>query len=478
MFDFIFGGKKKLNLIRELVEQRMRSSGFNDLESRLQAKNLSNVVIASTPEAAIVSIIEVTLKLQKKHLFLSQILATIENRRKTLGSDPYRFSQILEVTQSRNVEEASTAVLLYCIYRVGLENTGFPIPDAQIAKTFIQAANALSGFDVYPPDVVDDLLDTLQDVGDEISLLPSNDMAPVSHTDHVDEEFVSDGLTEPAESIMSTCSKCSEELEIYKMLKINSEYLCEQCNKVRLREAGRLAREEEERQREAKERLARKEEDRRARNEARRQAKEEEDQSDAAPRVAKSVAVTTKVSELSSQAKEKVVHANKSEGKTEKVESSAGWLFLTIFLIICFLMIIVASNETDATSSVAVPNETNVTSSVAAPPAAYDNGRVYPADLFYSSFPVLSQSTYLNFLEATIKVANDFCVLLEPHRIFGAMGRTLEEDMQNTARILDGEIFNAGGNSYVIDAFSWVDVGNATNDTVLTLNIRSLLCSE
>ena len=43
MFDIIFGGKKKLNLTRELVEQRMRSSGFDDLESRLQVKNLSNL---------------------------------------------------------------------------------------------------------------------------------------------------------------------------------------------------------------------------------------------------------------------------------------------------------------------------------------------------------------------------------------------------------------------------------------------------
>ena len=65
MFDIIFGGKKKLNLTRELVEQRMRSSGFDDLESRLQVKNLSNLQLLGTPEAAVISIIEVTLKLQK-----------------------------------------------------------------------------------------------------------------------------------------------------------------------------------------------------------------------------------------------------------------------------------------------------------------------------------------------------------------------------------------------------------------------------
>jgi hypothetical protein len=35
MFDFIFGGKRKLKLISELLEQRMREQGFDDMDSRL-----------------------------------------------------------------------------------------------------------------------------------------------------------------------------------------------------------------------------------------------------------------------------------------------------------------------------------------------------------------------------------------------------------------------------------------------------------
>jgi len=35
MFDFILGGKRKLKLISEHLEQRMREQGFDDMDSRL-----------------------------------------------------------------------------------------------------------------------------------------------------------------------------------------------------------------------------------------------------------------------------------------------------------------------------------------------------------------------------------------------------------------------------------------------------------
>ena len=279
MFELLFGGKKKLNLIRELVEQRMRSSGFDDFESRLQTKNLSNLVISGTPEAVIVSIIEVTLKLQKKNVLLSEILHAIENHRKRIGSDPYQFNQISKVARSRSTEEASTSVLLYCIYRVGLENPGMPISDVQIAKTFIQATNALSGFNVYPPSVVDDILASLEDEDDEKFLFASSDSTRTTNAEHIEEEFESEEPTQPVESIVSTCSQCSEKSEIYRMVRIDSEYLCEQCNKVRLKaQEERLAREEEERvAREEEERLAREKEEILAREEVERLAREEEE---------------------------------------------------------------------------------------------------------------------------------------------------------------------------------------------------------
>ena len=43
MFDFMFGGKRKLELIRELLEQRMREEGFDDMDSRLKVKELGKL---------------------------------------------------------------------------------------------------------------------------------------------------------------------------------------------------------------------------------------------------------------------------------------------------------------------------------------------------------------------------------------------------------------------------------------------------
>ncbi len=60
LFSFIFGGDQKLALIRELLAQRMRDSGFDGLE-----KELSNSEVFGTPEAAIVVIIVIAVKMQR-----------------------------------------------------------------------------------------------------------------------------------------------------------------------------------------------------------------------------------------------------------------------------------------------------------------------------------------------------------------------------------------------------------------------------
>ena len=57
MFDFAFGGKRKLELIRELLEQRMREEGFDDMDSRLQVKQLGKLQLLGTPEGGIVTIV-------------------------------------------------------------------------------------------------------------------------------------------------------------------------------------------------------------------------------------------------------------------------------------------------------------------------------------------------------------------------------------------------------------------------------------
>jgi len=153
MFDFLFGGKKKLNLVKELLEIRMRESGFDDFESRLQTKNLSNLQLMATPEGTIVTIIELVVKLQKSGRLLFDIISTIENHRAKIGSDPDEFGRIFRLSKSPNTEEAATAVGEYCLYRVHLEHTSI-MSAKQVMRAMFLATNALTGFKVYPPEMI------------------------------------------------------------------------------------------------------------------------------------------------------------------------------------------------------------------------------------------------------------------------------------------------------------------------------------
>ena len=65
MFDFVFGGKKKLNLVRAIIEKSMKDSGLDGLESRAQVKNLSNFELIGTPAGIVVNIIDLVLEAQQ-----------------------------------------------------------------------------------------------------------------------------------------------------------------------------------------------------------------------------------------------------------------------------------------------------------------------------------------------------------------------------------------------------------------------------
>lgn len=121
MFDFIFGGKRKLELIRELLEQRMREEGFDDMESRLRVKELGNMQLLGTPEGAIVTIVETVVKSQRQGALLASILSSIENHRKTLGSNPHEFAEIIDMARG---PEAGASVGVYCYYRLNIEHPG------------------------------------------------------------------------------------------------------------------------------------------------------------------------------------------------------------------------------------------------------------------------------------------------------------------------------------------------------------------
>ena len=139
MFDFMFGGKKKIELIRELLEQRMRDIGFDDMESRLKIKEMGTVQLMGTPEAALVTIIETVVKLQKKGLLIRQILEAIEDHRKSLGQNLYEYMEILKMASG---SEAGWAISRYCFYRLNIEAPG-RINEEQFENAFMLAAQEL-----------------------------------------------------------------------------------------------------------------------------------------------------------------------------------------------------------------------------------------------------------------------------------------------------------------------------------------------
>ena len=121
MFDFAFGGKRKLELIRELLEQRMREEGFDDMDSRLRVKQLGKLQLLGTPEGGIVTIIETVIKSQRQGALLASILSSIENHRKSLGSDPREFAEIMKLARG---PQAGDSVGAYCFYRLNTEHPG------------------------------------------------------------------------------------------------------------------------------------------------------------------------------------------------------------------------------------------------------------------------------------------------------------------------------------------------------------------
>ena len=143
MFDFLFGGKRKLELIRELLEQRMRAEGFDDMESRLKIKQLGNLQLIGTPEGTLVTILETVISLQKKGVLIGQILSSIEDHRKGVsGQDPTEVERITNLCRS-SVDDAIQAIAEYAFYRVRIEHQG-RMDASQFEAAFLQAVKAMA----------------------------------------------------------------------------------------------------------------------------------------------------------------------------------------------------------------------------------------------------------------------------------------------------------------------------------------------
>lgn len=143
MFNFLFGGDRKLELIRGLVEQRMQDEGYSDVDSRLKTKGMGNVQLTSTPEAAIVTILETVIKSQRQGALIGQILLSIENHRKTLGEDQSIFEKLMALACSSS-EKAGDAIPMYVIYRLNIEHP-HSLDIEQITRAFGQAVQELTG---------------------------------------------------------------------------------------------------------------------------------------------------------------------------------------------------------------------------------------------------------------------------------------------------------------------------------------------
>jgi len=139
MFDFMFGGKKKLNLIRELLEQRMMDEGYGASPYKLQIKQMGNLELMSTPEGALVTILETVMRLQRKGVLLAQILSDIEKHRAKIGHEPDRFDEIIRVATSA---QHGMAVPLYVQYRIDLEHPNL-LTEEQLEHAASEAVDAL-----------------------------------------------------------------------------------------------------------------------------------------------------------------------------------------------------------------------------------------------------------------------------------------------------------------------------------------------
>lgn len=142
MFDFIFGGKRKLELIRELLEQRMREEGFDDMDSKRRLKELGKFQLLGTPEGGIVTIVETVIMSQRKGALLASILLSIENHRRSLGSDPQEFNEILELAKG---PQAGHSVGAYCFYRINIEHPGL-VSMEQCMRALVQCAQEISSW--------------------------------------------------------------------------------------------------------------------------------------------------------------------------------------------------------------------------------------------------------------------------------------------------------------------------------------------
>ena len=118
MFGFRHG--KRVALIKELVETRLKLRGSDDVNNRLYIKSLGSFQTFSLPEGTIVALLEAAIVGQSKGVMLHHVLQRQETQRSLVsGSDNHTFQEIIKICLESNPAEA---MLKYCSYRINIEN--------------------------------------------------------------------------------------------------------------------------------------------------------------------------------------------------------------------------------------------------------------------------------------------------------------------------------------------------------------------
>lgn len=115
----MFGkNKKRVALIKELVEQRLENRGVSSVDSRLEIKALGTLAVLCLPEATIVVVLEGVVKAQSRGIPLGQELIRVEQQRSRQGHESSAFARIMDKANGSNPAEA---MIDYLYYRNQLE---------------------------------------------------------------------------------------------------------------------------------------------------------------------------------------------------------------------------------------------------------------------------------------------------------------------------------------------------------------------
>ncbi len=122
----MFGiNKKRVNLIKEMITQRMINRGHSASEIQCINNNLGTFTSLSLPEGTIVVIIQTVIGAHKQGVPLCYALEKFEKGRRFAKHDEFKFQEIIKLSTGENPE---LALVEYCYYRISIEATKSSIP--------------------------------------------------------------------------------------------------------------------------------------------------------------------------------------------------------------------------------------------------------------------------------------------------------------------------------------------------------------